>query len=381
MERFDVTVVGARAAGAATAMLLARRGLRVLLLDRDRYGRDTLSTHALMRGAVLLLGRWRVLDRIVDKATPPIRRATFHYGGPVPETSTVSFKPALGVDSLYAPRRTVLDPALVDAAAEAGAEVRFGVTATGLIRDRAGRVTGVTGHDQQGTEFRVSCALTVGADGAKSMVARETGAQVIARGSASGAFIYGYWADLPIGGYEWSYRPGGSAGLIPTNDGRVCAFVGLPSHRFPAELADGLPAAYRRLLPALAWNFADRLAEATPPGRLWATPGRIGFARETSGPGWALVGDAGSFIDPISTHGITDALRDAALLANWFDDPSGYAGARDRIALPMLGLADAIARYDWDITQLRRYLLELSSRMSEEVELLASLRDDMAVAP
>ena len=110
---YDAVIVGARAAGAATAMLLARAGLRVLVVDRSRYGADTLSTHALMRGGVLQLHRWGLLDRVVDAGTPPIRHTTFHYA----TTSIITIKPSHGVDALYAPRRTLLDPVLVDAAA------------------------------------------------------------------------------------------------------------------------------------------------------------------------------------------------------------------------------------------------------------------------
>src|SRR4029453_8593679 len=105
-------------------MLLARQGLRVLLVDRDRYGSDTLSTHALMRGSVFLLGRWGLRDRIVEAGTPPVRTTRFHYGA---DTMTVTVKPTLGVEALYAPRRTVLDAVLVDPAVPAGAEDRLGV--------------------------------------------------------------------------------------------------------------------------------------------------------------------------------------------------------------------------------------------------------------
>src|SRR5262245_66266632 len=104
-DRYDAVVVGARAAGAATALLLARQGQRVLLVDRNRYGQDTLSTHALMRGGVFLLSRWGLLDRIVDAGTPPVRRTRFDYGV---DSATVALKPTFGVEALYAPRRTVL---------------------------------------------------------------------------------------------------------------------------------------------------------------------------------------------------------------------------------------------------------------------------------
>jgi len=122
VSRYDVVIVGARCAGAATAMLLARRGLKVLLVDRSRYGSDTLSTHALMRAGVLQLHRWGVLDKIKAAGTPLIRTVSFHYDDNVVE---VPLKPQDGVDGVYAPRRTVIDAALVDAAREAGAETAF----------------------------------------------------------------------------------------------------------------------------------------------------------------------------------------------------------------------------------------------------------------
>src|SRR5215213_8970252 len=133
-ERYDAIVVGARAAGAATAMLLARAGMRVLVLDRSRRGTDVLSTHALMRGGVMQLQRWGLLDRVIDAGTPPVRRTTFSYGA---DQVVITIKPAHGVDALYAPRRTVLDPILVDAAESAGADVRFGVIVRALLRDAA----------------------------------------------------------------------------------------------------------------------------------------------------------------------------------------------------------------------------------------------------
>src|SRR5690349_8459397 len=182
-DTYDVIVVGARVAGAATAMLLARAGRRVLLLDRARYGTDTLSTHALMRGSVLLLSRWGLLDRITDAGTPPIRETRFDYGT---DDVRVTIKPTPGVPALYAPRRTLLDAVLVDAAAEAGAQVRFGVRITGLIRDGRGRVVGVHGHDRTGGEVGARAGLVVGADGHRSTVAREAGARTLRTGRGAG---------------------------------------------------------------------------------------------------------------------------------------------------------------------------------------------------
>ena len=381
MHDYDVVVVGARAAGAATAMLLARQGLRVLLVDRDRYGADTLSTHALMRGSVLLMSQWGLLERIVAAGTPAIRQTKFHYGA---DTMTVTLKPTMGVEALFAPRRTVLDSALVDAAAEAGAEVRFGVTVTGLLRDRTGRVTGISGHDRTGAAVTARSWLTVGADGTKSVVARESGAATIRAGIGAGAIVYGYWSDLAVDGYEWFYRPGHSAGMIPTNAGEVCVFAGVVAADFTDLMGGDLDGAYRRMLEGATGGAGGRLAAARSPNRLRTWVGRPNFIRQAHGAGWALVGDAGFFLDPLSTHGITDALRDAELLARSLAESgrsdglgtalARFAGDRDLVAGSLFGIVDRIASYRWDLTELRRSLLELSSAMSEEVEMIAAAR-------
>ena len=159
----DVVVVGARAAGAATAMLLARAGLDVVVVDRARHGSDTLSTHALMRGGVIQLHRWGLLDRIRAAGTPAIRHTTFHLAG---GSTVVDILPGHGIDALYAPRRTVLDPLLASAAADSGATVRFGFTVNGLLRDADGRVSGVVGTDRVGRTTRINARYVVGVDGA-----------------------------------------------------------------------------------------------------------------------------------------------------------------------------------------------------------------------
>ena len=350
-------------------MLLARQGRRVLLLDRDRYGADTLSTHALMRGGVFLLSRWGLLDRIVDAGTPPVRQTRFDYGT---DSVTVAIKPTLGVQALYAPRRTVLDPLLVHAAVAAGAEVRFGVGVAGLLRDDSGRVVGVHGRDRTGAAVAVRAGLTVGADGIRSTVARAAGAATLRVGTGAGAVIYGYWSELPVEGYEWFYRPGHSAGMIPTNGGEVCVFAGVPARTLATGARGDLGETYHRLLAVATGGAGGRLAAARPPGRLRTWVGRQSFIRQAYGPGWVLVGDAGAFFDPLSTHGITDALRDAETLARAVDDLDRYAADRERVTGRMFNAVDQIAGYGWDSDQVRRHLLELSSAMSAELELIAA---------
>lgn len=135
---FDAIVVGARCAGSPTAMLLARRGYRVLLLDRARFPSDTISTHWIWPPGVACLKRWGLLDRVVASNCPPIRSLGLDLGAFV----LTGVLPAVeGVDEMYAPRRTVLDKLLLDAAAEAGAEVREGFAVTGLdnLRRRGNR--------------------------------------------------------------------------------------------------------------------------------------------------------------------------------------------------------------------------------------------------
>jgi flavin-dependent dehydrogenase len=377
---WDVIVVGARVSGASVALLLARAGMRVLCLDRARYGSDTLSTHALMRAGTLQLQRWGVLDRIVAAGTPPVRHTSFHYGTDV---VSVSIRPAVGVDALYAPRRTLLDAVLADAAAEAGAELRFGTAVTGLLRDAAGRVTGVVSRDRDGTERAHRAGLVIGADGVRSMVAREVAAPVEWEGTASAAFLYGYWAGLPVTGYEWFYQPGLSAGAVPTNDGLTCLFVGATAERAAALVgAHGTASAFDRL----AWSttVAPRLATAERMGALRYARGIPGHLRRSWGAGWALLGDAGYWKDPLSTHGITDALRDAELLARavlsapdpgpeQMDALAAYQSVRDEMARPMLAVTERIASYDWDMAEVRRLLMALASTMTDELELIGSL--------
>ena len=84
---YDVVVVGGRVAGASTAMLLARAGARVALLDRSSYGSDTVSTHGLMRGGVLQLSRWGLIDEVAAAGTPPVRQTLFEYAGGGPPSS------------------------------------------------------------------------------------------------------------------------------------------------------------------------------------------------------------------------------------------------------------------------------------------------------
>ena len=366
----DVVVVGARAAGAATALLLARAGLSVVVVDRDRPGADTLSTHALMRGGVVQLQRWGLLDEVVRAGTPAIRETTFHSAT---ESVLVPIKPGSGVDALYAPRRTVLDPILVAAAREAGAVVRYGRTLVGL-RTQAGRVIGVEVRDRNGRVEPIHARLVIGADGRRSAVARLVDAPTTHRATSTTACAYGYYQALPCRGYEWAYRTSGMAGLIPTNDGATCVFV----DQRPGRLGRGRPG-LEAALAAASPELADRLRSAELASPIRTFVGQPGHLRTPWGSGWALVGDAGSWKDPISAHGLTDALRDAELLAgatvrvlageaSEADAFGCYQATRDRLTLPILAGSDEIAAMGWDDHRIKLVLRELNLAMNEELK-------------
>ncbi len=356
-ETFDALVIGARCAGAATAMLMARRGMRVLAVDRGAYGTDTLSTHALMRGGVLQLHRWGLLPRVAALDTPAVRSTLFQHGE---EVVDVAIRPADGVDALYAPRRTVLDSMLVDAAWESGAEVRHNHALVELVRRADGRVAGAVLTDAAGRCVEVAANLVVGADGIGSSVARLVEAPVLRAARHATSVIYGYWPSLDRpAAYHWLFCKDASAGAIPTNAGLHCIFVAVPPARFRDALRHDITAGYHQVLAEVSPALAQSVAAARPEGRLWALAGRKGFLRRPYGPGWALVGDAGYYKDPLTAHGITDAFRDAELLAAAaargteaaFAD---YAETRDALSLPLFEATDAIASFDWDLEEVKR---------------------------
>lgn len=378
-RQWDVVIVGARVAGAASALLLARAGLRVLCIDRSRYGSDTISTHALMRGGVLQLHSWGLLDELVAAGTPRVRRTVFHYGD---ERVAVSIKSANGVDSLFAPRRTVLDPILVDDATRSGAVFRFGAHVIGMHRDRSGAIAGVVVRDSHSRRTWIEHApLVIGADGRNSAVALAVAAPRTASGRHASSFLYSYWAGLATDGYEWFYRPGLAAGAIPTNGGLACVFLSTAPAALDRRMrSETGPAVFARL--AGAAGLAPRLADAERVESVRFVRGLpAAYLRAAHGPGWALVGDAGHWLDPMSTHGMTAALRDAALLAQAVvsapprtaeldDAMAGYETARDALSIPMIGASDEIAGYAWDLERVRVVLRNLSSAMTDEVEVL-----------
>ncbi len=345
--KYDAIVVGARCAGSPAAMLLARKGYRVLLVDRAGFPSDTVSTHLIHAPGVAALARWGVLDRVTATGCPPIESYSLDFG---PFTIAGRPRPSDGVTTAYAPRRTVLDKILVDTASEAGAEVRERFTVEEVLVED-GTVVGIRGHDDGGASVVERARVVVGADGRNSHVARAVQPeQYLDKPMLQWAY-YTYWSGLPVGGMETVIRPDRGWGAFPTNDDLTLVVVGWPYGEASAYKAD-VEANYLKTLE-LAPEFAERVRGATRVERF--TGGSVAnFFRRPFGPGWALVGDAGYNKDPITAQGISDAFHDAERCTaaidhafegrQSFDDAmSAYQRARDTKALPMYEFTTQLA--------------------------------------
>jgi flavin-dependent dehydrogenase len=375
--RYDVVIVGARAAGASTAMLLARQGLSVLAVDRSAYGSDTLSTHSLARAGVLQLSRWGLLDRLRAEGTPVARKVVFRYDD---DPKVIDISPEGDVDGLYSPRRTVLDRILVDAAVDAGADVFHGISVTAVTNSN-GRVSGVD-LDVDGEHRHVDADWVIGADGARSRVAAQVGARIIHEENATASNIYAYWTGLADDVIENHFDITGRAvGVIPTNDGEACVWIGIAPERFREEARGDLSGAYHRVI-AESPRLTELLRTATCTGRYRGFAGTPGFLREAFGPGWALVGDAGYFKDPVSAHGITDAFIGAELLSDALvavindgaepDEAIGaYQRQRDELAAMLMPPVAALARLDLDPAGAKAAFRSLNPALRAEFELMA----------
>jgi 2-polyprenyl-6-methoxyphenol hydroxylase-like FAD-dependent oxidoreductase len=346
-NRYDAIVVGARCAGSPMAMLLARKGYKVLVVDRARFPSDTVSTHILHPPGVASLRRWGLLDRLVATGCPPIHTYAVDFG-----PFTITGAPGTAEDPVaYAPRRTVLDKLLVDAAAEAGAEVREGFTVEEVVFED-GRVAGVRGHGGNGHTVTERARVVVGADGRHSLVARAVRPERYHEKPQLLAGYYSYWSGLPMDGHFQTWvRPYRGFAAWPTNDDLTLVIGGWPYAELEANRRD-IEGNFLKMLE-LAPDFAERVHAATREARFVGTAVPNWF-RKPSGPGWALVGDAGYNKDFITGQGMHDAFRDAELCATALDQTFAgarpfeaamgeYQATRDRQVLPMYELTTEFA--------------------------------------
>jgi flavin-dependent dehydrogenase len=333
---YDAIVVGARCAGATTAMLLARKGQRVLMVDRARFPSEIPQGHFIHRHGPVRLARWGVLDKIIASGCPPVTSMTSYFG---------DFRlPArdLEVDGVawgYGPRRAVLDQILVDAAVEAGAVLREGLAVDDLLIDD-GRVFGV----RPVGSAPITARLTIGADGRHSRVAQVVQAPAYETVPTLICWYFTYFRDVPEAGFEMHVLPRRRAIFThPTNDGLMAAFVGWPIEEF-ASVRANLETSFMHELD-MAPGLGERVRAGQRVERFYGSGDLPNFFRKPFGPGWALVGDAGCHKDPFQAHGVCDALRDAELLSeaahaglsgelDLQEALTGYQRRRDEEALP-----------------------------------------------
>lgn len=327
---YDAIVVGARCAGSSTAMLLARRGYRVLAVDRATFPSDTISGHFIWHWGAVHLKRWGLLDKVIDSNCPPITRLSTHFGdfkltGEVPYVEDTSLA--------IAPRRTVLDTILIDSARNDGAEVREGFVVDRLIFDDD-KVIGIEGRDQNGNKIRETAKIVIGADGKHSRVAKMVDAPKYDELPAMTCWYMSYWRDFPVDGIELNWQPNRLVLTIPTNDNLVLHAVGWHRegfHKFRSNIEKNFVDTMLSM-PGLA----NRISDAKRESQFFGTADVGSFFRQPYGNGWALVGDAGHFKDPTPAYGISDAFCDADLLAESLH--MGFSGT--------LSIESALAEYE-----------------------------------
>lgn len=382
---YDAIVVGARCAGSSVAMLLARRGYKVLLLDRARFPSDTISTHFIWPPGVACLRRWGLIEKVLATNCPTIRTigldvGEFQLAGELP--------PIDGVAANLAPRRTVLDKLLLDAAAAAGAEVREGCAVTGLLFS-GDAVAGIHGHGREGGEIEERARLVIGADGRDSLVARAAGAaEYDARPTLTCAY-YAYWRDVAPHLPAIHVRPRRTVISFPTNDGLTITPVIAPREEFRAIRAD-LDGFMAESLGLVA-DFAGPFREARRVEPIRGTGTLPNFFRKPHGEGWALVGDAGYHKDPILAQGISDAFRCAEWLADavhaglsgarpLVDALAGYQRMRDEHLAPIYGLTCSLASLEPPPPEMLSLYQALRSNAAERGRFFGTLGGTVPVA-
>ena len=365
---YDAIIVGARCAGSPLAMLLARKGHRVLLLDKATFPSDTISTHHIHQPGVARLKRWGLLEKVRASNCPPTAEMKFDVG---PFAITGTPPPYDGNAEAYAPRRRVLDKILADAAVEAGAELREGFSVEELTTD-GGAVTGVRGRDRKGSAVTEKARVVVGADGPRSFVARSVQAPVYLDRGMHTCNYYSYWSGVELDTVELHPRAGRMIVADKTNDGLTMIVVVWPKEEFN-RVRSNVEAEFMRALDEHAPALAARVREGRREERFAGAGFLPNFFRKPYGEGWALVGDAGYVKDPVTAQGITNSFSHAEMLAEAIDE--GLSGRRQMGA----ALADYERRRNEEVLPMFEHtcrLARLEPPPPEMIGLLEALRDN-----
>jgi flavin-dependent dehydrogenase len=300
-------------------MLLARQGYNVLMVDKSPFPSDIMSTHFIHRPGIARLQLWGLLDEVIASNCPPIENVDFRVNG----EPMVGPPPPPGSLPAYCPRRKVLDPILANAAVKAGVEFRDRFSVKEVLLDN-GKVVGIRGAQQGGAEVTEQAHVVIGADGMHSIVARAVDAPEYNTRPSMSFGYYNYWSNVESPAAEIHFTDMGGVICFPTNDEMACIAVGGPTELFE-EFRKDIDGNYAQIIGYVP-ELQARMKNAKAEERYIGTNDQRNFFRKPFGPGWALVGDAGYHRDFVTGLGITDAFRDAELLANTLDD--GFSGRR-----------------------------------------------------
>jgi flavin-dependent dehydrogenase len=363
---YDAIIVGARCAGSPTALLLARKGYKVLLLDRGAFPSDMpFSNHFLHQTGSARMKRWGLLDKLAATGCPPITTNHWDYG-----TFTLAGSPPPaegGVTEAYAPRRKVLDPILVKAAVAAGAELRESFSVQEILWEN-NQVAGIRGRQRNGTTVSEKARITIGADGMFSTVAKAAKAEEYKSHPPLEGSWYAYWSGVRMKGWHLWLRPRRVIFAYNTNDNLCLVGVAFAAADLPKVRVD-IERNYLETIYEHAPDLREQLENGHRESRFvgGAIPGHV---RRPYGPGWALVGDAGYQKDPCTASGITDAFGSAEWLAEAVDagfsgrQPleaalAGYEKKRNESELPYYEMTSQLARLEPPTPELKSVLAAL----------------------
>lgn len=381
---YDALIIGGRPAGSSTALLLARKGYRVLLVEKASFPSDVPRGHFIHVPGVARLKKWGLLDKVIATNCPPVARISFDPGpfalvGPVP--------PLDGVETGYAPRHGIIDQILYEAAQEAGAEVRENFLVQELLFE-GDRVCGIRGRNSAGQIVTEMARIVIGADGLHSTVARAVQAPIYNEKPTLSVAYFAYYSGVPLLDASLYLRENGLFGLFPTNDGQICAFVQFPYrefHEFRKDVEGNFDKMFVTVPEVKAW-----LNQGRREGPILAASDLPNFFRKPYGPGWALVGDAGYHKDPCTGQGFTDAFICAEILAEALDTGfsgrgsleealAGYEQQRNEHFMPMFEFTCQLASFDPPAPEMQQLFAALHGNPLETSRFLGTIAGTVSV--